>query len=293
MEQEKSLKPYEYKRPLDTAAPQWSTDPGAIMWSVGGHSASSIPAGIYTTQIPWEGPAYLLRGQFSGDKLLDLPNDPSSEVLNHIVDFWSKEEAFKELGVTYKRGILLYGPPGSGKSVTIYRLAQKLEEYNAIMILAQSTNEAKTGISLIKKLEPNRKIVVVFEDIDGIIGRYGDEAMTHLLDGETDVNNVLFIATTNYPQRLPERLLNRPSRFDVVMRIGMPSEAARKYYIKKVVTNLLVDIDTLVAATKGLSIAQIKEAIILIQIFDHTIEQAIDKLTTMRISESDVEEDDD
>jgi SpoVK/Ycf46/Vps4 family AAA+-type ATPase len=107
--------------------------------------------------------------------------------------------------------------------------------------------------------------------------------MTHLLDGEVDVSNVLFIATTNYPERLPERLLNRPSRFDVVMRIGMPSEEARRFYINSVVKNLLIDVDELVAATEGLTFAQIKEAIILIQIFDHTTEQAISKLTQPRL----------
>lgn len=290
MQEEKSLSVYQYKKPLQTAAPRWSTDPNALMWSVGGHSADELPAGTYSVQTPWDSPAYLLRGQFSGDKLINLSKDPSTVVLAHILDFWNKEAAFKELGVTYKRGILLYGPPGSGKSVTIYRLAEKLEEYNAVMILAQSSGEAKTGINIVKRLEPTRKIVVVFEDIDGIINRYGDESMTHLLDGETDVSNVLFLATTNYPERLPERLLNRPSRFDVVMRIGMPSEQTRRQYIKKVVTNLLVDIDALVEATKGLSIAQIKEAIILIQIFDHTIEQAIEKLTMRRLYDDDDEE---
>jgi len=271
---EKSFSTYEYTTPLDTAKPRWSTDSGAVSWAVGGYSSPKLPAGVYTVNVPWESPPYLLRLQVNGDKLFNLPDDPSTAVLNHILDFWDKEDAFKELGVVYKRGILLYGPPGSGKSVTVFRLVDKLEQNDAVMITAQSAGDAKTGIRIVKQLEPRRKIVVVFEDIDGIV-RHGDESMTHLLDGEVDVSNVLFIATTNYPERLPERLLNRPSRFDVVMSIGMPSEEARRFYINSVVKNLLIDVDELVAATEGLTFAQIKEAIILIQIFDHTTEQAI------------------
>jgi AAA+ superfamily predicted ATPase len=281
---EKSFSTYEYTTPIATAKPRWSTDASALMWGVGGYSAARLPAGVYSVKSPWDSPPYLYRLQVNGDKLFNLPDDPSTAVLNHILDFWDKEAAFKELGVVYKRGILLYGPPGSGKSVTIFRLVEKLEQNDAIMIIAHEVDHAKIGISIVKQLEPTRKIVVVFEDIDGII-RHGDESMTHLLDGETDVSNVLFIATTNYPERLPERLLNRPSRFDVVIQVGLPSEQARRYYITNVVKNLLIDIDELVAATDGLTFAQIKEAIILVQIFDHTIEQAIDKLTRPRIKE--------
>lgn len=291
MTEEKSFSTFQYKTPLKTAEPQWSTDPGAISWGVGGNSAPTLPAGVYRVSIPWGEPPKLIRVQVKGDKLFNLPKDPSTVVLDHILDFWGKEDAFRELGIVYKRGILLYGPPGSGKSVTIFRLATLLTEQNAIMLNAQSTEQASVGISMVKQLEPDRKIVVVFEDLDGII-RHGDESMTHLLDGESDVDNVLFIATTNYPERLPARLLNRPSRFDVVMRIGLPSKEARKFYIKKIVKNLLIDIDELVEATKGLTFAQIKEAVILIQIFDHSLEDAITKLTTNRLlDEDDLDED--
>ena len=291
---EKSLSPYRYEQPLKLSTPEWSTDHNGANWNPGGYGNKVLPAGVYDYQTPWMQPPYLRRVGFVGDSMVDLPDDPTSEVLAHIKDFWSKEPAFRELGITFKRGIILYGPPGGGKTATIFRLAKELESQNAVMLVAQSAQEATAAIEMVKVLEPKRKIVVVLEDLDGIVNRYGDEALTHLLDGGTDVDSVLFLATTNYPERLPNRILNRPSRFDVRMRIGMPSTEARRVYIEHVVKgNLLVEIDELVEKTAGLGIAAIKEVIILTQIFEHTVDEAVDKVKNTNIQSDDYYEEED
>lgn len=280
--EEKSFASYRYRQPLPLKEPAWNTGSDAINWSPGNYSYQELPSGVYDLEMPWGAPPYLRRIQFATDSLLELPDDPSTEVLKHIVEFWDKREAFEELGITYKRGIILYGPPGSGKSVTIYRLANMLQRYNAIMLPCRSAGEATTALEIVKRLEPTRKVVVILEDIDGMISRRGDEDLTYLLDGGTDVSNVLFIATTNYPDRIPPRVLNRPSRFDVRIEIGMPSEAARRAYIAHIVgENLLVNIDELASKTDGLSIAQIKEVIILTQIFENSVDEAIGKVASI------------
>jgi SpoVK/Ycf46/Vps4 family AAA+-type ATPase len=290
-------------RGLKIELPKWSTDRVGATWTPGGYGSTDLPSGVFLPVSPYGGPPYLKRIMFNTDSLLDLPDDPSSEILDHVEDFWSKEQAFRDLRVTYKRGIILYGPPGSGKSATIYRLASMLVQYNAVMIMAKSAGHAQLGIELVKALEPKRKIVVILEDIDGMIRHGGDEELTHLLDGGTDVDSVLFLATTNYPERIPPRILNRPSRFDVRIRISMPSAPARRAYINHLVSsNLLVDIDEMVDATAGLSIASIKEVIILTQIFGDSITDAIAKLSALIIpddaeaeeeEEADMEEEND
>jgi len=52
----------------------------------------------------------------------------------------------------------------------------------------------------------------------------------NLLDGVKQVDNIIYIATTNYPELLEERILNRPSRFDRRFHIGTPSAEVRKFY---------------------------------------------------------------
>jgi len=279
----KSFVDYEYRSPLSVREPTWSTDREAMRWNKGGYSKDTIPSGVYEYISPYGSAPYLGRIGISVDKLLELPDDATTEVLDHVVDFWSKESAFRELNIVYKRGIILYGPPGAGKSATIYRLVKKLEEHNAVMVMAQSAGEARAAIAMIKSLEQSRKIVIIFEDIDGIIRSYGDESMTHLLDGGTDVDNTLFLATTNYPERIPARVLNRPSRFDVVIKIGMPTEAARRVYVTALVNNLLIDIDQLVTETDGMSIAEIKEVVILVHIFSYEITTAVKRVRSFTI----------
>lgn len=275
----KAFNTFQYQTPLVLDNPKWSTNASAVNWVPGGYGYGSLPAGIYELETPWDSTAYLRKVAFSTDSLLELPDDASTDVLEHINTFWSKESDFRTLKITYKRGIMLYGPPGSGKSATIYRLASRLERANAIMLMSQNPSNAKAAIEMVKTLERNRKIVVIFEDIDGIVARYGDESLTHLLDGGTDVDNVLFLATTNYPERLPARLINRPSRFDVLIKIDMPSADARRAYIEHLLgSNLLVDLDEYVVKSDGMSIAQLKELVILTQVFEHSIEEAVRKL---------------
>jgi len=273
----KNVQPFKYKKPLKIKDPVWATDSQAQTWRVGGYSKGKIPAGIYKYRAPWGVEPFLQRLSMSVDGLVKLPDDSSSTVLSHIKDFWTKRKDYAKLNFVYKRGILLYGPPGSGKSATIYRLAGMLEKEDAVMILANSADSAEDSIEIIKTLEPERKIVVVFEDIDGIIARHGDEDMTHLLDGSSDVDGVLFLATTNYPERLPARLLNRPSRFDVVMKIGMPSADARRAYVSAIVDNLLIDIEEIVVNTDGFSIAEVKEVLILVVVFNYSVMDAVSK----------------
>jgi hypothetical protein len=83
-------------------------------------------------------------------------------------------------------------------------------------------------LQMLRAVEPERQVVGILEDVDALIERYGESEYLSLLDGEAQVDNVVYVATTNYPERLDARIVDRPSRFDTIRYIGMPSAGARR-----------------------------------------------------------------
>jgi SpoVK/Ycf46/Vps4 family AAA+-type ATPase len=88
------------------------------------------------------------------------------------------------------------------------------------------------GLAVARQVEPNRPIVCIFEDIDAIIKRYGEDQLLAILDGTDKIDKVLNIATTNYPEILDKRIISRPRRFDRVYKIPNPNAKLRAAFLK-------------------------------------------------------------
>jgi len=101
----------------------------------------------------------------------------------------------------------------------------------------------------------------VFEDVDAIVQGHGEDGLLALLDGETRLDHVLNAATTNSPERLDQRFVGRPRRFDRVLRIDPPDDDARRAYLA---AKLGADcaVERWGEATQGLSLATLAEAVI-------------------------------
>jgi hypothetical protein len=165
------------------------------------------------------------------DELIELPDSASEAVIAEIQKFWTKEEHFRRFGFLWKRGILLWGPPGSGKTCCLQQVSNNIIEAGGIAVYGGHPGITAAGLSIMRRIEPERPIVVMMEDLDALVQQYGEADILALLDGELQIDNVVFIATTNYPERLDKRIVNRPSRFDLVRLIDMPNEEARRVYL--------------------------------------------------------------
>lgn len=226
--------------------------------------------------------------------LLRFPDTNSDKVISEIMHFWESESVFRTYGLPYKRGILLWGPPGSGKSCTVQLIIADIIKRGGIVVRFTNPHDFLDGMRTIRLIEPETPIVVIMEDIDSIIKEYHESEVLNILDGVNSVEKVVFLATTNYPEELGARIVNRPSRFDKRFKIGFPTAKGRKLYLEHIIGNgnvkdgrakikeLKIDIRRWIQDTDEMSIAHLKELFVATIIMGDNYEDAIAVLKTMQ-----------
>ena len=232
----------------------------------------------------------LMKHDFNTDELYELPTEEIMEILNDIKCFWEKKDLYKKYKLMHKRGILLYGDPGCGKS-GILQLCMKhiINELGGIVINLKDEDSVKAYVETVPKfrqIEPERPVVIIIEDIDAIAGdnTYVNSTLLNILDGIKQIENVVYIATTNYPEKLEERITNRPSRFDRRYYIGSPYKEFRRAYLENKTKDLEIDIDQWVKDTDGMSLSHLKELFISVYLLGISYEQGIKNLNGFKKS---------
>lgn len=132
----------------------------------------------------------------------------------------------REYKIPLKRGILLEGPFGTGKTLTAYVAAKKCEENGWTFIYLDKVKDLKTAIHFAKAYQP---AVIFAEDVDRVMDGARDEAMDEILntiDGvDTKGMEVIIALTTNHVEHI-EPAMMRPGRLDAVITIKAPDAEA-------------------------------------------------------------------
>jgi hypothetical protein len=259
-------------------------------------TVDKMPSALYRLMIDNAGIVFS-REDIVTDNLLKFPDSKSAMILSEIDKFWSLKPKFEQYGFVHKRGFLLWGPPGGGKSCTVSLVAQEMiNKQDGLVFLSQNPQTLEEAMRVIRQVEPNRKILVLLEDVDDILMHGNEHHLLNLLDGSVQADNVVYIATTNYPEKLPPRLVNRPSRFDKIVEIGYPSEEARQFYIEHKLgegnhihkeTNQQtgeVEHINLATVTKGFTFAHLRDMIVSIFCLGMPTQETINRLGKMKYS---------
>ena len=250
-----------------------------------------LPAGIY--DISWDNSkgVYIFNKQkLELDELLNLPNPLFKQILNDMEYFWDNEDKFKKYKFAYKRGILLHGPAGNGKTCLSALLTQMIiDTKQGVVFSIKSTRDLETYFDAVTKffriIEEHTPILTIIEDLDGLLEYQENETrMLNILDGFYQSQNIVYLGCTNYPEKLKDRILNRPSRFDKRYYIGPPEASVRKFYLEHKIKGddlKRINIQEVVDNTEGLSLSHLGELIKSVFIFGKEIDESIQELKNM------------
>ncbi|MCS7386935.1 MAG: CDC48 family AAA ATPase [archaeon GB-1867-005] len=182
-------------------------------------------------------------------------------------------EAFKRMGIRPPRGILLYGPPGCGKTLLARAVATE-SEANFISVkgpelLSKWVGESEKAVrEVFRKARMAAPAIIFLDEVDAIAPMrglgYGDSRVTERvisqilteMDGLVTLENVVVIGATNRPDILDPALL-RPGRFDRIIYIPPPDYKARLEILKIHTRNIPladdVDLEEVARVTEGYS----------------------------------------
>jgi hypothetical protein len=164
-----------------------------------------------------------------------VPHEQARAELDFIAASIRNREMLKAEGLSIRRGLLLSGPPGDGKSTAIECFVNDIAG-EATIIIVEAVERIRAVYHLAQMLAP---AVVILEDLDLMTkSRENPYAfavkddvtgeLLQVLSGGSAYADIVTIATTNHPEAIDEALAKRAGRFDAHVRMGYPNDADKQ-----------------------------------------------------------------
>jgi hypothetical protein len=213
-----------------------------------------------------------LQGRYDWDTVV-LDATTTRMVRRDFEMFFEREDWFRQHNLPYRRGYLLWGRPGNGKSATLRIMAAHpfIKPYS--VDLSDTEEKSANLLHLFEKAAENTPALVILEDLDRAFPMEGKrtqertvsfQTLLNCLDGVGSQNGIIVAATANDPTCLDPAILKRPGRFDRVVQFRNPDASLRREYYRRLSPALTgIEPEAAIDATEGFSFAQLRESYIL------------------------------
>ena len=207
------------------------------------------------------------------DTLIAWNDDIKKQLDKDVIEFLKIMPLLKQKGLPNSRGIILSGPPGTGKTMMAKSLATQAN-VTTILISAemiQGPSQVKRAFKVGRKLAPT---LMIIEDIDtaGTVSRrFTDHPILgeylQAMDGMESNDGMLILATTNHTENIDPAISDRPGRFDRIIDVPLPNVKQRELMIQNLLTNMPSEdmsksvISAVAKKSEGLSGAWLREVI--------------------------------
>jgi SpoVK/Ycf46/Vps4 family AAA+-type ATPase len=271
---------------------QWADQEG--QFSPVGATIPKLEPGVYNIAIiesmfgeSWS----LVKVEPKHDKILKV--GIADYLYHQMTAFMEAKPLYEKFELLHKRGFLLHGLPGCGKSMAAVMACQMAAKNGGISVLASYPHFTLTALQAIRAIQPNTLITVLWEDIDkyASVGMDNDsyrQVLTSMLDGENQIDSVIHIATTNYFANLDPAYINRPRRFDEVIEMTPPDLDTRMTYLTLLAKDdgtpeYKTKIGDIAKASEGMMLSHLSEFIIGVFILNHSADSVASRLKGMAI----------
>lgn len=197
-----------------------------------------------------------------------LPEGLLNRIERQTLGFAKHAEKLLAMRRHLKRGLLLHGAPGTGKTLTAMYLAAQMTGRTVLLLTGRAVGLIERSCAMARVLQPS---IVILEDVDLVAEERTRSTanctvllfeLLNQMDGLAEDADVLFLLTTNRPDILEPALASRPGRIDQAIEVPLPDQACRRRLFELYGRGLdlrLEKLDVFIERTQGASAAFIKE----------------------------------